>query len=591
MQKVYLLWRNKMSEKYPRFIKEFSKKESAPERRETAEKIKTERAKHFEETKSEKEKIEKLRENISERERNLDKLLKEITGLQNEIEQISFSFIKKILNYFQLKKLRADLIVGEKSFNELKQLQEHELAEEQRSVNEAQRSKPPLEFREAKAILNNFYSEQIEKWVSGDYTEEELKKYFAEDYLASLSLEDYPLLLRRFPQEVVTHVTRQGIRDHAGASMQHAFGEGAYVDSFMRMCHDGRLRSPLAVSLVEEEKEKALEEFLMANLDLSKIQSEKEALSKLDEFINPTVVSGSFSDRMAIHFAAEEVADKFYGSEKGNEIFFVYPCAHIASQYYFSGTLTSGGGNCNDQWVWANEERGIDIDAGLVFIPESAKVDKRTGSRYELDENMNPKINEDYVNAFKKLISLPDFSDFVERIRKLPYVPLEEVDASELLEPFRHRIIQELGITDKRLHNALFNGIFTSKILQYLERKDDDQEKLTGIIHEALKFQGILFVETKDPISSKDFWENYFAKDPSTKPSKIVYYQGMDPTNALAKWRKEQGIDKKLDERTDVLYRKRAVSEVGPEALAGSDRFKALAEKVIHQHFTSTSKI
>ena len=45
------------------------------------------------------------------------------------------------------------------------------------------------------------------------------------------------------------------------------------------------------------------------------------ALTDLEGVGNADNLSGGYTDRMAIHFAVEEVADDYYGSEKGNEIF------------------------------------------------------------------------------------------------------------------------------------------------------------------------------------------------------------------------------------------------------------------------------
>ena len=206
--------------------------------------------------------------------------------------------------------------------------------------------------------------------------------------------------------------------------------------------------------------------------------------------------SGSYMDKMAIHFATEEVADCYYGAEKGNEIFIAYPSAYIASQYYFQGKLNAGdSGYWNDQWVWANEERGIDLNTGLVFIPEEARVDRETGSRYELDENKNP------------------------------------------------------------------------------------------VIDKALQ-EGISFSEAKNKISSREFWETYFAKNPSKRPSKIIYYKSADPTSALQQWKKEHQIDKKA-QTGNIGFSERNVGYNAPQATAGFDRFMTLAKKVIEDYFTS----
>ncbi|MEK7227408.1 MAG: hypothetical protein AAB641_00775 [Patescibacteria group bacterium] len=333
-------------EKPPQFIKEFSKEESPEERQQTARAIRAKRAEYFTEKDAQTERQTELEETTNERERAIAEQLEAVHDLENEIIELSTSGLGKILNYFQLRKLRADVAVGQKTFEELSQQQEAETIEE-RAISEklvSEETAPALQ--EAKVMLGNFYKEQKRKWTESEYTKEDITKYFSEEHLASLPLEDYSLLLKRFPEEMVAHVTRQGIRDHIG-HMYHTAGEGAYVDGFMKMAEDGRLRSPLGVHLVEGEKDKAIAKFL--NLD--KFSTKKEALEHLANMTEANQAEGgSYTDRMAIHFATEEVADYYYGSEKGNEIFVAYPSAYIASQYYFNGQLNeAGGGYWNDQ--------------------------------------------------------------------------------------------------------------------------------------------------------------------------------------------------------------------------------------------------
>ena len=450
-------------------------------------------------------------------------------------------------------------------------------------------------LQEAKKMLGNFYKEQKEKWTKSEYTKEDITKYFSEENLASLTLGDYILLLRRFPGEMVTHVTRQGIRDHVGM-IYHRAGEGAYAEGFTKIVEDGRLRSPLGVYLAETEKKQAVARFL----HLDDFKGKKEAT----EYIFGTIIDGrqgepgSYADRMALHFAAEEVADYFYGSEQGNEIFIVYPAAYIASQYYFNGQLNkSRGDEWNDQWVWANEERGMDLNAGIVFIPEEAKVDKKTGSRYELDDNRNPIKNSEYHNAFRKVFDSVHFVVFAQQVIEIrkeisqsqtnPYLASNYQERLNKLEPFRQRLEQEFRITDLRLQSAILNYDNLHSLITY-KKMDPDEEKrfhmIDGRIEGALKEEGIYYLEANDAISSKEFWEAYFAKNPSKRPTKIVYYKGADTTGAFRQWRMEQGIDKKVD-NGDMGFSERHIERSAPRATVGLDRFRILAEQVIEDHF------
>lgn len=576
-------------EKTPRFIKEFSKEKSHQEREQTARDIKEKRVEYFVGKKDLSERQTRLQESIENQELILKERLKNIDNLNDQISEITNSGLTKILNYFKLKKLQADLVVGQKTYEELKQQQDLDKTEQLSLSEKLEDEKNPLVMQESKKILDNFYQNQKEKWVQKEYSKEDIAKYFSEEHLSSLSLEDYVLLLKRFPREMVAHVTRQGVRDHVGM-MYHTAGEGEYAEGFLKMVEDGRLRSPLGVYLTENEKEKAITRFLR----LDNFENKDEALGHLATLTDvQQYESGSYADRMAIHFATEEVADSYYGSEKGNEIFIAYPSAFIASQYYFNGQLKEGNsGYWNDQWIWANEEHGIDLNAGLIFIPEEARVDKNTGSRYELDENKNPIKNLEYLNILRKVFASDDFDDFAKQVMeitgKLSKKDEQNLLPSELelfnkLEPFRQKLENNYGIKDRRLLNSIFD-YHTLLSLTGLKNEPVSTHSPESVIEESLEKSGILFTEAKNTISSKQFWEEYFAKNQGKRPSKIIYYKGEDPTGALRQWRKEQGIDKTTKDE-NLGFSERSIRRDAPQAVAGLSRFKNLAEKIIEDYF------
>ncbi len=588
-------------EKIPQFIREFSKEESSEARQKVAAAIKAKRAKYFSEKQGRTERQIELQQSTRERERALAEQLAAVRTLEEEIVQLSTSRLQELVSYFQLKKLRADAAVGQKTYDELKKQHDTEVAELQSMSQTVTPEELPAALREARIMVSDFYEDQKKKWATSEYTKEDITIQFTEEHLASLSLEEYILLLKRFPNEMVAHVTRQGIRDHTG-HIYHSVGLDAYSDGFMHMIEDGRLRAPLGVYLVEEEKEKAIEKFLQ----LDTCETKAQALDKLENFLGEDQgYAGSYADRMAVHFAAEEVADCYYGSEKGNEIFIAYPSAHIASQYYFSGQLQeSGGGYHNDQWVWANEEKGLDLNAGLVFIPEEALVDRKTGSRYELDEQNRPIKNAAYHDVLKKVVDAADFHDFVQQVHTAYHTsseqnksskPLEEKEKLfELLEPIRNKLARNFGISDPRLQMAIldYRALEALDVQKNMQEKEQSTrfESIDTAIEGALRDHGLLYVEAKDTVRSKEFWEERFAKDPTKRPSKIIYYKGANPTEALMEWRKAQGIQKKAKDST-IGFPERQVDRGAPQATAGIDRFETLAKKVIEDHFDQRARI
>ncbi len=562
----------------PKFIREFSKEKFSKDRTEKAKQIRNKRSDCFLNKKLDQEEISKLDKETEKGEKTLSEQLKNIEETKDKIEQLSVSGLGKVLNYFKLKKLKADAILGENSYEELKNQQDIKIDEKKLLALKIENKKTYPGFEDAKIMLDNFYKEQEREWANSEYTEEDMCKYFSEEYLSSLSLQDYILLLRRFPGEMVTHITRQGVRDHVG-HMYHTSGKGDYSDGFTQIIEDGRLRSRLGTCLVNDAKDKEIIKFLK----LDEIKTEQDALKTLNAFTNPEKQyqpgAGSYADAMAIHFATEEVADAYYGSEKGNEIFIAYPSALIATQYYFKGQLiVKENGYHNDQWVWANEERGLDLNAGVVFIREDAKVNRSSGSRYELDDNKNPIINQKNIDIVKKVFSSPKIKEIIKTIR---FYGNYDEENRENLETFRKQLKDYFKIDDDQLQKAILNSIYD--LSDYNEEGEKEGHQNT-IIEQALRSHGIFYAEAKDAITSKEFWENYFTKRPKKKPSKIVYYKGGDPTEALYRWREDNGIINNVKDRD--FFEAKKIPEKSSKGTVGINRFRTLAEKVIKEYYS-----
>ncbi|MFH0857379.1 MAG: hypothetical protein V1848_01370 [Candidatus Magasanikbacteria bacterium] len=578
-------------EKQPGFIKEFTKKASKEERDLLAKEIRAKRGEHFAKKRSLSEEKGSIDASLRETGEDVELQLQELDVAKKRIVELSESGLQRLWNYFKIKKLEAEVQSGTSTYEELQR--QHDASVDTMQALESEiaqkEQKVPDEFVEAKTMLQNFYKEQKRKWEKSSYTRKDIEENFTEEHLASLSLEDYELLMRRFPNEMVLHVTRQGIRDH-GSLIFHTGGMDAYADGFMKMSEDGRLRSPLGVYLVEDEKEKTIEQFL----HLDTYATKEEALSNLER-LKARGGQGSYADRMAVHFAAEEVADDFYGSEKGNEIFMAYPSAFIASQYYFKGDLHKAeGGYWNDKWVWANEEKGMDLNAGVVFLPKETMVDAETGSRYELDEKKQPIENTEYIDLLQRFFASEEFLRFAEEGKEITTkirgdwndtdFSANNYELLKRLEPFLDMMKEQFGITDPRLHQ----GICQYKTFDHLGASyiRNDSFRLQLEIKELLKDAGVFFVESKNTMQAQDFWERYFVEHPKARPNKIVYYRGDDPTTVFRSWRDRAGMKKK-SQAGDLGFSERHVSADSDIANKGHERFIPLAEEVIKKYFAN----
>jgi len=280
-----------LSKEAPQFLKAFSRANSSEERDMLAASIRESRRKR-----------DGWQKEHDGRMGEKNKLVEEMDGLRGEIGTYeNGNLVTKVKDYLAYRAAKAKL---EEKLGPLG------LAEE--SVNSSEKEKP--DFAEARELLDGFYEGEKKKWADAGHTPEDIAENFSEEHLSSLSVEDYALLMRRFPGEMLTHVTRQGIRDHAG-SMWHTAGEGNFQGGFESMLEDGKLRSNLGITLKEHEKEAAMAKFLR----LDGISSREEALHKLESKFGPNATSDNgFADDSAVHFAAEQVMDeigRYLGSE------------------------------------------------------------------------------------------------------------------------------------------------------------------------------------------------------------------------------------------------------------------------------------
>ncbi len=431
---------------------------------------------------------------------------------------------------------------------------------------------------EAVRALRSFYDKQTEQWKEASYESAEVEKYFDSTFLSTLSLEDYTLLLTRFPSQMVTHVTRQGVRDHTGGVF-HFAGTGEYWDGFKQILESGELKNFMSLYVTEDAKREGVAKLLKFD-ELTK----EEAIDRLNDMcdIPNQRYDGSLSDRTSVHFAAEEVANAHYGAERGNEIFLAYPSLFIASQYHFSGQLAeAAGGTHNNQMVFTNDEEGVPISAGITFIPRNALVNPVTGSRYELDQENQPIKNEGLVTQAQELVSRPGFKDFASRYSELlgnsqedslSWISAKENLAQELKDVF--------GVTEPSLIEIVsdYDFLFGVKSKHFpLDNK---------FVYSCLSQKGLYYRPTSQTVTSEAYWTNYFTQNKDKQPNKVVYYEGEDPTQALRDWRINNGLFKR-DVRGDLGFPQNNVDLTTDNQLTGEVmRFKSLALSIIEEYYS-----
>jgi len=286
--------------------------------------------------------------------------------------------------------------------------------------------------------------------------------------------------------------------------------------------------------------------------------------------------------------------DGMYGSERRNEIFIAYPSAYIASQLNYGGKGTLADRNSseqveqhNDKWVYTKDHEGVSLDAALIFIPEDAKVDPQTGSRYKMGVNgelIVPKqrTNEVLAARFEK-------SGFVQTfVQDLPHRMNQAPEQGR--EALAEAAFGEFGITDPEAKKALLDSRLVDKLASAWgqEGEKEEYEKLfTEYFHQNSESPYELAENT---VSSREYWEKYFQENPDQRPSKVVYYSGGDPSRALNEWREKNGIVKKTED-SEYGFAEHHIKDSSAEANIGKDRFSSLARKVIDDRFPDTLQL
>ncbi|MBI2436929.1 MAG: hypothetical protein HYV41_04285 [Candidatus Magasanikbacteria bacterium] len=459
---------------------------------------------------------------------------------------------------------------------------------------------------EVEEAVQAFLSHQKCKWREAGWEREDIEQYFTEEYLSSLTLEDYILLLQRFPGELVTHVTRQGIRDQSRMA-EHTDGIGQYSNGFVDItAGDQRLHSVVGRLIVQQ---KMSDDFFMEFLRHP--NSREEALRRIHVFTDSThtdsFYQGTFGDKVAVHFAAEYVLGEYYGGETGNQIFVAFPSVFIANNCFFSNPHYMAGdfarktippseshiyNRYNDVYAVPRDRDGLHIDAGIVFLPKDASVHPNHGSQYELDEHMQATPTNEYSTIRSSWIvsetasAMFDNLCYMQEDRKTltdmrEYISQYiETHAREIAPHFRVALVQEL----LEEIEAIVEGrqkIDTGRIQNIKQRIQKPFNLSEPRDVYRLQTLGVYYQRGGTVIPSERFWETYFSKYPDRRPRHVVYYSG-DPSIALEQWRQKYGIKLGLsDEDGSTTHAKFPQHKV----IDGATNFSIRQQKNISKEF------
>lgn len=429
-----------------------------------------------------------------------------------------------------------------------------------------------------KDILQAYY----EKVETTPLSNQEKRELLKPEVLACLDEQEYIRLWRRLNPYFLAHVTRQGFRDH-NAMVFHSAGLEEFHEGFVNTLKDGKLlRPPMALNGLRHRDEKSVEEYMAPVLEAP---DQKSANEQIEKFFNFSLASApKYPDETAVHFAAQVVAADYYGGERKNEVFFLYPSDVLASQqtFAFNGwekdfTQPQSERKWNDVFVWPNEleNPGISLDIGFVFLPEHTPVDPETGSKYASEIKM--------VDGQEKRVVVED-KNLIDKF--LGWVPNQDVKNFEGSDQNKIQFVKAELV--KIGFNPDAAEVFAPELLEAIiysyggnseERIKDKFMKSTARLKRA-----------ENPILAKDYWESFFAKNPTLRPKHVHYYDG-SPTVAVYDFQQKNNIGQADTSKTEgrlLGFDDHHVSNMSGDQRAwlGYYQLQDTANKIIAEHYS-----
>jgi len=472
-----------------------------------------------------KRKNKKMIENILKLQEPLQqKIQNEINNIENQIKEKTSQLLSEHNKTGILNRIRTLVGTSRRVINRL-ELDVEYLRQRQRAnyTNSQEKSelrtleseidkliKDAKKISDSKNILKAYYKNAL----TNPLTKKEKENLLKPEILSSLTTEEYIKLWSRLNPHYLAHTTRQGFRDHFG-HIYHTAGEWEYHNNFIYILINQKIiRAHFGLKVVKNGNADSLKKWLERK-NIFSYENKETAKKNLEHFLGLTKSYGAnYPDNNAVHFSVNLVANKCYGAEKDNEIFFIFPTDFIASQYSYDlceiGDFNNHQKNdFTDVLVFCKElDSGIPIDAALTFLPNSTLVDPETGSKY--------------------------------------------ISETKIINGKRKRFLIES------------------------EGNDHSRKKADSL---------------KNAVTAKDYWEKFFANNPTLKPKHIIYYDG-DPTQAVLEFQQANNIGKANTEKVEDKLLGHEKNRTNREnfyydgrAYPGLDKIIAMSHEMIDEHY------
>lgn len=449
-----------------------------------------------------------------------------------------------------------------------------------------------------KEMIDAYY----EKKSTEPLTNEEKRELLKPEVLAELSTDEYIALWKRLNPHFLTHVTRQGLRDHTGGDpmVSHSSGHNTFVNGFTDvMKNKKRIYPPIARMGLEDRSETTIKIFLSKGILQAKNESDALKIFNSGLHETPLAAAPTYPDLTSTHLAAEIVSNRFYGGETNNEVFFVYPSDVLASQYPFAFngdekdfTHPQSEAKWNDVFIWTDPDSpGVPVDSGIVFLSKDTRVDPNTGSKYASETIKTNDGLEQKIPIENKLL-ISKFEGWAKGLsNESPVIKAiddayKRNDSSEFNRILRDEM-QKIGVPEDSMESLVEMSYLSQDIFTFKENPLTENKYLEDFVRSNAKY-----VRAENTIPAKEYWEKYFTEHPDQKPKHVVYYSG-SPTSAIYKFQQENGIGSADTSKVDgnlLGFDDNHVVDMETDSRSnpGHQELVDLGKKIIKEHYASS---
>lgn len=450
------------------------------------------------------------------------------------------------------------------------------------------------ELPDPKKMIEAYYEKSSETPLSNQEKRDLLKP----EVLAELSTDEYITLWKRLNPHFLTHVTRQGLRDHTGGDpmVSHSSNYNSFVNGFTDvMKNEKRIYPPLARIGLKDRDETTVQIFL-SNYELQ-AENEDEALKRFDTRLHQSMgAAPTYPDHTSTHLAAQIASDRYYGGETNNEVFFVYPSDVLASQYPFAFngwekdfTHPQGETKWNDVFIWTDPGKpGVPVDSGVVFLSKDTKVDPNTGSKYaseiikdEQGQDLRiPVYDEPLLKKFENWVNeLTSESPIIKAIGEA-----YKGNNSGGFDRVLRDEMRSIGVPEDSMESLIIMSGLSQDMFLFGEKHPTNNKYIDDFKSSNAKYK-----RSETTIASNEYWEKYFAEHPEQRPKHIVYYNG-DPTNAIYRFQQENHIGSANTSKVDgqlLGFDDNHVVDMAndPRSNIGHQELVNLGNKIIREHY------